>query len=164
MSAVISECGKYRYRLERSVLALAPTDKTYAFFGVNPSTADANINDATIRKMIGFVQAWGGKGFIVGNLFAYRATDVKELGKIEHPFGEDNFEHLRKIVDDADVLVPCWGSSDKIPKEKRWFVKEFRNFLLRDGKPVKTFGFTKSGDPKHPLMLGYNTPLEDWKL
>jgi hypothetical protein len=72
VNAIISPCGLYRYRLERTV---AMTGPVYAFFGVNPSTADASIDDATVRKWIGFTKKWGGSRFIVGNVFAYRSTD-----------------------------------------------------------------------------------------
>ena len=75
MSAVISPCGQYRYRPERDV----PMDGlTFAFFGVNPSTADATLDDATVRKWIGFTKVNGGRRLIVGNVFAVRSTDVHE--------------------------------------------------------------------------------------
>ena len=54
MSAVISDCGAYRYRLDRDVDPLLG-GPVYAFFGVNPSTADADIDVATVRKRRGFV-------------------------------------------------------------------------------------------------------------
>ena len=81
-SAIISHCGKYRYRLDRMVSDSGPV---YAFFGVNPSTADASVDDATVRKWRGFVQRWGGSRFIVGNAFAYRSTDVRQLAAVEDP-------------------------------------------------------------------------------
>jgi hypothetical protein len=79
VSAVISPCGAYRYRLERPDVF---GDFSTAVIMVNPSTADATENDATIRKLIGFRNhhSWG--HIIVGNLFAYRATDVRELGAV----------------------------------------------------------------------------------
>jgi len=114
MSAIISPCGKFRYRLERDV---QPEGKVFAFFGVNPSTADASLDDATVRKWIGFSKVNGARRFVVGNVFAYRSTDVKA--------------HLE------NTLALLHGS----------------------GKPVLTFGLSKSGDPLHPLTLAYATPL-----
>lgn len=159
-SAVLSPCGIYRYRLERTV---AEVGKTFAYFGVNPSTADALINDATVRKLIGFTTLNKGKNFLVGNVFAYRATDVNDLDGVGDCVGPDNAAHLMQIANDADVLIPCWGNTTKVVKRLREkFVQTER--LLRDtGKPVYSFGFTNSGCPKHPLMLGYNTPLIEWK-
>nr|WP_246217502.1 DUF1643 domain-containing protein [Paraburkholderia panacisoli] len=51
---------------------------TFAFFGVNPSTTDATLDDATARKCIGFTKPNGGRRLIVGNVFAVRSTDVHE--------------------------------------------------------------------------------------
>lgn len=58
MSAIISECGLYRVRLERDLGRAGPA---VAILGVNPSTADATANDATIRKDIGFGAAKDGQ-------------------------------------------------------------------------------------------------------
>lgn len=159
MSAVLSPCGLYRYRLERSVAMDGPV---YAFFGINPSTADANLDDATVRKWIGFVKTWGGSRFIVGNVFAFRATDVRELATAGNPGGLENLPHLMRIAADADVLVPCWGNRDKVPRELRSRFDDVLAMLIATEKPVMHFGLTASGDPKHPLMLGYATPLQDW--
>jgi hypothetical protein len=157
--AVISACGNYRYRLDRVVSNSGPT---YAFVGVNPSTADASNDDATVRKWRGFVSRWGGKHFIVGNVFAYRATNVAELARAADPIGPENFAHLLKIGFEADIIVPCWGSRGKIPKQMRskfdWAMDVIEGF----GKPVRILGLSKSGDPLHPLMLGYDTPLIEW--
>lgn len=156
MSAVISPCGKYRYRLERTVGMEGPV---YAFFGVNPSTADASVDDATVRKWIGFVKTWGGSRFIVGNVFAYRATDVRELARADDPRGPENAEHLARIASDADVLVPCWGAVAKTPLTVHHHFETALSLLRSTGKPVMHFGLTTAGNPKHPLMLGYSTPL-----
>lgn len=173
MSAIISECGLYRHRLERQVelhplIAIAEAypgeNKTVAFFGVNPSTADANLDDATIRKMVGFARRWGFSRIIVGNVFPYRATDVRELAKCESAIGDFTtyIGHLKAIAQDADLLVPCWGNSSKVPKELRCRFRGLLRALRTTNKPICHLGLTNSGDPKHPLMLGYDTPLTPW--
>lgn len=160
MSAIISECGTYRYRLERTV---GLDGLTYAYFGVNPSTADATIDDATVRKWIGFTRRLGGNRFIVGNVFAFRSRDVKALRDEHFPAGPDNFSHLERIASEADVLVPCWGDRGKVPRTLHHHIDKTIDFLHTQGKPVMVFGFTASGDPKHPLMLGYDTPITQWR-
>lgn len=160
MSAILSPCKKYRYRLDRTV---AMTGPVYAFFGVNPSTADASLDDATVRKWIGFCKRLGGSRFIVGNVFAYRATDVRELAAIDDPHGPDIGDHITDIINEADILVPCWGNTAKVPPTLQSFFDVLMDALTSSGKPVMHFGLTKSGDPKHPLMLGYSTPLDYWK-
>lgn len=156
MSAVLSACGKYRYRLDRDVQM---DGSVTALFGINPSTADATVNDATIRKDIGFAKVNGWRRIIKGNVFAFRATDVREVGRCHNPVGPDNHDYLRAIVAEADILVPCYGNRAKVPKELWWAIDALLDILRASGKPLLTFGLTQSGDPKHPLMLGYDTPL-----
>lgn len=159
MSAILSPCGLYRYRLDRTVAMDGPV---YAFFGVNPSTADASVDDATVRKWIGFTKKWNGGRFIVGNVFAYRATDVKALAAVEDAFGDDIGEHITDIIEEADILIPCWGNETKVPPQLRFAFDVLMDKLLDSGKPVMHFGKTKDGSPKHPLMLGYDTLLQEW--
>lgn len=160
MTAVISRCGTYRYRLEREVQAHG---LVFAYFGINGSTATATEDDHTVRKWIGFTQRNDGRRFIVGNAFAFRATDVAELGRADDPVGPYNDRHLRAIIAQADVLVPCWGSRAKLPVRLHPRLDALRDRLLASGKPVRVFGLAQSGDPLHPLMLGYETPLVDWR-
>ena len=168
MTAIISPCGRYRYRLDRTVsdvqqrITGAP-GPVYAFFGINPSTADASADDATVRKWIGFTKAWGGSRFIVGNVFAYRSTDVRNLADVEDPFGDEIGDHTTDIIAEADILVPYWGRINKVPPRLQFTFDVLMDALTSSGKPVLHFGLTKCGCPKHPLMLGYNTkpvPLE----
>ena len=158
-SAILSPCGQYRYRLDRNVGMTGPV---FAFFGVNPSTADAATDDATVRKWIGFTKTWGGSRFIVGNVFAFRATDVRALATADDPFGDDIGDHTTDIISEADILVPCWGNASKVPPKLQFAFDVLMDALVSSGKPVRTFGLTASGDPKHPLMLGYSTPLVPW--
>lgn len=162
MSAIISDCGLYRYRLERDCSMPFEGSKTFAYFGINPSTADATLDDATVRKWKGFTVRNGGHRFIVGNIFAFRSTDPKALARQDDPFGPHWLEHLNSIIAEADVLVPCWGGLSKMPRDLRGAPAQLLASLLNSGKPVLHFGLTGCGQPKHPLMLGYDTPLTPW--
>lgn len=162
MSAVLSACGLYRYRLDRTVGMTGPV---YAFFGINPSKADAQEDDPTVRKWAGFTKTWGGSRFIVGNVWPLRATYVRDLAnatKWAH-IDRENWAHLLRIATEADVLVPCWGDRKKAPAWIRGDMDKTLAWLLTiggaTGKAVRCFGKTKGGDPMHPLMLGYSTPL-----
>lgn len=156
MSAVISSCGLFRYRLDRAVQDDGPV---VAFFGVNGSTADANEEDQTTRKWIGFSRRNGFSRYIVGNPFAYRARDVGQLALVADPVGSENLLYLLEIIDEADILIPCWGHRAKVPQRLWPHIDKLRELILAAGKPMMMFGITSSGDPKHPLMLGYDTPL-----
>lgn len=160
MSAIISECGHYRYRLERNSEGGGST----AVIMVNPSTADAELDDATIRKLKGFGRRnrWG--RIIVGNLFAYRATDVRELGRVTDPIGPMNDEHLRQIMRDADIAVFAWGPVSKQPKYERGRWAQIRAIADETGIGMYSIGDpAKCGHPKHPLMLAYDTPIIEWR-
>lgn len=170
MSAVLSTCGTFRYRLDREC-GLIPSEynedgKVFAYFGINPSTADATVDDATVRKWTGFTERNGGSRFIVGNVFSYRATDVKELDRANRAHqlvqGPDHWPHIFDIIAEADILVPCWGRSQKVDRNLRPLVGMLLDYLLESGKPVKHFGLTDGGDPKHPLFLPYETELRLW--
>lgn len=161
MSAILSACGLYRYRLDRT-FAAPSSWPTYAFFGVNASTADATRDDHTVRKWIGFCRAFKARRFVVGNVFAFRATDVRELALAADPIGPANDRYLAEIIAEADILVPCWGSRGKLPRHLRPRLDDVADMIWAAGKPVKCFGVTGSNDPKHPLTLGYSTPLVDW--
>lgn len=159
MSAVISPCGMYRYRLERECTMPFEGSKVIAYFGINPSTADAVEDDPTVKKWRGFTLLNGGHRFIVGNVFAYRATDVNELSRVCDPLGADNLETLQGIIADADILVPCWGKLSKVPIRLHQHFPVMWDLFRASGKPVLNLGLNVDGSPKHPARLAYSTPL-----
>lgn len=63
----------------------------------------------TVRKWRGFVDRWGGSRFIVGNVFAYRSTDVRQLATVEDAFGDLIGDHTTSIITEADILVAVLG-------------------------------------------------------
>ena len=161
MSAILSGCGKYRYRLERDIGRFG--NSAIGFLMVNPSTADATVDDATIRKCVGFAERQGFGRLIVGNKFAWRATDVRDLIRADDPVGPENNAHLEQIAQDADLLVAAWGPLSKLPRWLRTRWVAIQNIAERAGKPLHCFGTAQDGHPRHPLMLAYDTPLIDWR-
>lgn len=159
-SAIISPCGLFRYRLERHALSGAGA---VAWIMVNPSTADASQDDATIRKVIGFSNRMGAGWAIVGNKFAYRATDVRELKTCRDPTGPENDAHLADIIREAPTVIVAWGPLAKLPKHlhRRW--RRIAEMADGIGRPLMCFGTAQDGHPRHPLMLAYDTPLVEWK-
>ena len=154
--ALISECGRYRYRLWRLWNDLAPV---MTWVMLNPSTADADIDDPTIRKCIWFAKAHGYGGIIVVNLFAWRATNPKELPKVADPIGPENDDHILWACR-APMLgsvVAGWGS-DKFAQKRAARVK----VLIRgsQGRTLHCFRKSASGAPWHPLYLPYTSSLE----
>ena len=154
--AVFSPCKKYRYSLTRIWDESKPL---FMYVGINPSVADDKDDDPTVAKWIGFTEQNGGGGFVVGNVFAHVTTKVEGLVNVLDPVGEDNNLHLWGLAGGADIIVPCWGALNKVPKCLwREFAYIERVIGLCD-VPVKCFGRTKDGDPKHPVRLPYKTKL-----
>lgn len=160
MGAVISPCLAYRYRLDREVQPFG--GPVVALIGVNPSTADAILDDATIRKDLGFGKRLGWSRIIKANKFAFRATDVRKLREATDPIGPENDRYLREIFAEADLLVPCWGPLAKLPKPLRYQWAKVRDLMRESGKTVMCFGTAQDGQPRHTLMLSYDTPLQGW--
>jgi hypothetical protein len=154
---------RHRYRLDRQLSGDGPV---VAFFGVNPSRADAERDDPTTKKWLHFAGKLNARAYIAGNPFALRSHDVKQLAQADDPVGPENEWYLQQIMDEAEIYIPCWGAREKLPKPLRPRLDRFCNMMLANarcyGKRVMTFGRTKSGDPKHPLMLSHNTELMEW--
>lgn len=170
--AVISPCERYRYRLWRSWGDGA--GGFAVFIMCNPSTADAHVNDATIRKCIGFAQRWKMHGIRVVNLFALRSRDPNALSSDPAwitAIGADNVNHLRWVTaphcTGADQRIVCaWGTpGNAMTKHRIREHSEWVTTMLRDeGRELWCLGTSKDGSPRHPLMLSYDTPLQPWRL
>lgn len=159
-SAVISKCELYRYRLEREV---ETGGLVAAGIMVNPSKADGEIDDHTIRKWFGFSSRHGIGRFIIGNKFGYRATDVDQLRTATDPVGPDNDKHLEQIMRDADLHIVAWGPLSKLPPKLRGRWREVVSIADKVGCRLMCWGTAKDGQPRHPLMLAYDTSLIEWK-
>lgn len=150
-SAVISACGTYRYRLVRDLGG----GRTLVVCMANPSTATAETNDPTIRRVIAFARAWGFGRVIVVNLCAFRATDVRELARAADPIGPENDTHILTAAGEADMIVAAWGVRSKLPPALRGRCDVVLS-LLAD-RDVYCIRRTSGGDPEHPLFLPRDT-------
>ena len=152
-SAVLSDDRVYRYSLSRWwswSLATQPL----IVIGLNPSTADESVDDPTIRRCVGFARREGLSSLLMLNLFAYRATDPKNLKAASGPIGLQADATLRHHCEGHRV-VAAWGTHGGYMNRDRAVLD-----LLADvGAEVMCFGTTKDGFPKHPLYLKSDTPL-----
>ena len=140
--ALFSKDRVYRYALWRIWDIKKPK---VLFIGLNPSTADEIKNDPTIRRCIRFSMDWGYGGYIMGNIFAYRSTDPKNLLKIDDPIGPDNDYWLKKLYDEASLTIGAWGNHGRILNRG----EKVTNML----KSFHCLKITKLGYPSHPLYL-----------
>lgn len=152
-NAVISKDGKYRYELSR---IWDEKKGNVLIVMLNPSTADADKDDPTIRRCISFAKQWGYGGVYVGNLFAYRSASLKALLKARDPIGEDNEKHLKVMLKKTKETICAWGHGDIIDKIQRRIGHEHLP-LVGD---LYAIDYNKDGVPKHPLYLKKNlTPF-----
>jgi hypothetical protein len=145
--AELSTDGLYRYRLWRH---WHPDGDRVAWVMLNPSTADAVADDATIRKITGFSQRWGFAGLEVVNLYAYRATDPRVLRQLDDPVGPDNVATVDRVLDAATLIVAAWGAG--APLDAGW--------AIVGGRDLHCLGVTKDGSPRHPLYVRNDTVTE----
>lgn len=151
-SAII--IGNYRYRLDRKW----HNGKKMAFIMLNPSKADSESDDPTLRRCIGFAKGFGYGHLIVGNLFAYRTSNPTVLmGITEHQAtGEQNAFYVSGICEEADAIVLAWGNMGMLHnKGKR--VLEFLRTIY--GDKLYCLGMTQDENPCHPLYLKKSTQL-----
>lgn len=145
--AILSQCGKYRYRLWR----IWQNDKPKVLFVMhNPSTADANDDAPTIRRCIAFAKSWGYGGIFVGNLSPYRATDPSELNAV--PYNElldfdQNIKHMFSMLHECKLYVLAHGVPNKqlisLADQRMGFIHQQFHYLK----------MTKDRYPCHPLFL-----------
>jgi hypothetical protein len=140
--AVISRNGLYRYALWRS---WEWNRERVMFIGLNPSTADAQQDDPTIRRCIGFAKNWGYGGLLVGNLFAYRTARPETLRCSQNPIGRLNDVWLNRMADEASFILACWGNQGAFKNRDREIVRKFDK--------LKCLKLNQSGAPAHPLYL-----------
>lgn len=164
-SAIISADDLYRYRLSRWWSDTLPW---VTYLMLNPSTADAFTDDATIRKCIGFAQAWGYGGIDVINLFALRSRDPLAITTAANPVGPDYMSHLLDSIKKSKLLIAAWGCESTL-KKSPILMKRPQAVLstirtLRPDLKVECLGLTPAGTPYHPLMLAYSTPRIPFEL
>jgi len=152
MNAAISTCGKYRYSLHREFLTGAGL---VVFIMLNPSTADATVDDPTIRRCIRFARDWGYASLEVVNLYAYRATNPSVMFAADDPIGPDNDTHIIAAVARSNLMVAAWGARAKPER-----VAAVRKLLYRD---VHCLGLTNGKQPKHPLFARADASVVLWQ-
>ena len=150
MSAVISACGKYRYTLDRQWGPAndAQCDKGMLLWVMlNPSTADAEKDDNTIRRCINYSKAWGYSGLMVGNLYAFRATNPIDMFDAKDPVGPDNDRWIDVMAKHSERIIAAWGGAGSSHRRDA-VLDRLRRFGV-----VYSLGTTVDGSPRHPLYL-----------
>ena len=141
-NATFSSCRKYRYSLSR----IWDKKKKYVLFiGLNPSTANEEVDDPTIRRCVNYSKDWGFGGLMMVNLFAYRTTLPANLKKVKYPVGRDNNKYIVKLSKKADITVAAWGNNGNLYSRDK--------HVLNLVPSLMCLKINKSGQPAHPLYL-----------
>lgn len=156
--AVLSDDEVYRFHLWR---ILADQGARVAVIGLNPSTADALLDDATIRTLrgIGAHNGWGRLDML--NLFALRSRFPDALAAHPDPVGNPrNDDTLVEVCTSADVVIAAWG----VDARGRQRAVDVADLLVEVvGKPVHALRLSKKGVPEHPLYKPYETVPFIWR-
>lgn len=152
-SAIISECGIYRYVLRRK------WDDYFYDLPVcmlNPSTADDQKDDPTVRELIHFAKLWGYGGLHIVNLYAFRAASPADMMAAEDPIGPLNGHYLRDALDCARMfdtpMLAAWGDGGSFKARETWLCAK----AAHHGVDLVCLGITKANHPKHPMSRGRN--------
>lgn len=162
IGAVLSECGRYRWLLWR---VWDSTKPLLVWIMLNPSTADATEDDATIRVCIGRAKYGGYGGIVVVNLFAWRSTYPNEFltpyAKAADIVGHENDAYIKaavaEVVNGGGKVVAAWGMHGALVGRAAEVLAQL------DGVPIWCLGKTKQGEPRHPLRIAYKTPLQTFR-
>ncbi len=151
--ATFSPDRAYRYGLWRVWDEARPR---VGFVMLNPSTADETKLDPTLRRVLGFAQAWGFGGFEVANIFALRSTDPKALYGAEDPVGPENDAQLDAFAARCAKVVAGWGVHGRL----LWRGDAVQRRFANAGRPLHVLKLSQGGHPMHPLYLpGALTPV-----
>jgi hypothetical protein len=150
--ADISPDKQYRYTLWRR-WADGPTA---LFVMLNPSMADASVDDPTIRRCIGFADREGAGALKVVNLYALRATRPGHLVEHHDPVGNENYATLRREIRGHALVIAAWGAHPLVETKAPWV----SDIARRYDRELVCLGITKAGHPRHPLYVRSDQPLE----
>jgi len=146
--AQFSPCRTWRYALWRTWDWQGHAN-VCMFIGVNPSTADERKNDPTVTRCINFAKSWGYGGLIMMNLFAFRATKIRDLWKAADPIGPGNDEAFGYQSSRCGLIVAAWGAKS----DRRMAPRAAVIPGLVGGRPLYCLGRTAEGHPLHPLFV-----------
>ena len=148
--AKFSSCRKYRYYLWRIWDKSKPL---IMFIGLNPSTANENSDDPTIRRVKNFALDWGYGGVYMTNLFAYVTAYPEELKKCDDPLG-DNDKWLDIVSSSCEKIIFAWGSFKEATERAKDITTKFNGYSLQ---------INQDGSPRHPLYVKKDTKLISYR-
>lgn len=160
--ADVSACGRWRRRLVRDWTPEGVTPRAILWVGMNPSTADALVDDPTCARERAFSQSWGYTRYLKGNVMDWRATFPSDV-PLDPDLAATAQGHaaLESMAREAHLIVAAWG---RLPPRLVHLVPPATRILARSGTPVVCLGRNADGSPKHPLYLRKDTPTQPFPI
>jgi hypothetical protein len=124
----------------------------------NPSKADEERNDHSVRRFIAFARGWGFAVLWVVNAHAFCATDPADMMAADDPIGPENDEWLRYGATHCEQAVVAWG----VHGAHRGRDQEVMDLLAPWRPKLYHLGLTSGGHPRHPARLRRDTQRIPW--
>jgi hypothetical protein len=145
--------GKYRYLLWRTWDHASPR---LLWVLLNPSIADGQTDDPTVRRCMRFSQDWRYGGLEIVNLFALRTPYPQALRRAADPVGSENDRYVAAAMTRAGDIVVAWGEYGTYQRRDRVVLGLLSHHAAQ---PPLCFGSTRNGSPRHPLYLARSASL-----
>ena len=136
--------------------------------GINPSTAEPDNLDNTLKSVERIALGNGFDSFIMFNVYAQRATNPDAMEKIYNPLlHRENLEAFRYVlsISKKPAIWAAWGAII----EKRKYLPECVRDMVAAGQEFGATwhcagAITKKGHPHHPLYLRKDEKLKPFDI
>ncbi len=152
--------GDYRYSLWRT---WDVTEPRLLWILLNPSYADGENDDQTLRRCRRFSQQRNCGGLEIVNLFAYRTPDPETLLHTCNPVGDENDEYVKKAIERATVIVVAWGAWGAKGMYRQRAQAVLTRLSQYPEKQLLCLGITLEGCPRHPCRMATDTLLRPFR-
>lgn len=149
MDAIFDSTKKYRYLLTREWNTNLPR---LLYIMLNPSTADHETDDQTLKQCIFFAKKFEYGSLEVVNLFALISTDPEYIREHSDPIGINNDKYILEAATRANTIVVAWGEKHFINQRHNKVAK----MLMNRGHDLYCLGIAKSGHPRHPSRMSHS--------
>lgn len=151
--ALLSDDGNYRYVLHNS---WDESKDNLAVIMLNPSKADELKLDKTVMNLNNFAVDNDFGSLTIVNLYAFMATEPKDLKYRNDYYERDNDEHIVTVANYADTIIVAWGSDSKKYVSRK---REVEALLIPYAEKLKCFVDKQGRMPRHPRDLS-----EEWDI
>ncbi len=136
--------------------------------GINPSTAEPENLDNTLKSVERIALGNGFDSFIMFNVYAQRATDPDAMERVCNPaLHRENLEAFRYVlsISEKPAVWAAWGAII----EKRGYLEDCVRDMVAVGREYGATwhcagAITKKGHPHHPLYLRKDEKLKPFDI